>query len=57
MTNVKHCLIDQCAHVQIHCLTVNDMLKTVLNNLLFIECNKLVHNDVLRIHAAAGILF
>lgn len=57
MTNVKHCLFDQCAHVQIHCLTVNGMLKTVLNNLLFIECNKLVHYDVLRIHAATGILF
>ena len=42
MTNVKYCSFDQCTRIQILlvCLTVNDTLRTVLNNLLSIECNK-----------------
>lgn len=49
MTDVKSFSFDRCTHVQILlvCLTVNDTLRTVLNNLLPIEGNKLGHNNVL----------
>lgn len=59
MTDEKYCSFDQFTHVQILlvCLTANDTLRTVLNNLFSTECNKLVHNNVLWIHAINEILF
>lgn len=47
MTDVTHGSFNQCLHVQIlfFCLTVNDTLINVLNNLPFIEYNNLLHNN------------